>query len=147
MVINFRCSKITSLFLASKYSAISFALASSSVPCSRNSFRVSVSASSSSTSRFSRRLELSKGLRKLCIKIFLAAGEAEQIQSSVLVFLFFMFSLFLNLYSYCQSRVSFGLFGLSGEFSLGDTISFGALYPLGPFDLRGLLPLGALCPS
>ena len=43
----------TSLFLASIYSASSFCLASSNVPCSRNNFRVSVSSSSSSTSRFS----------------------------------------------------------------------------------------------
>ena len=76
---------------------------------------------------------------------FLAAGEAEQIQSSVLVFFFFFFFMFMfsfsNLYPYCQSRVSFGYLDFQG------TSPQGALYPLGPFTLWGTLPFGALCPQ
>ena len=34
----------------------------------------------------------------------------------------------------------FWLFRLSGDFSLGGTVSFGALYPM------GTLPFGVLCP-
>ena len=41
----------------------------------------------------------------------------------------------------------FWLFRLSGDFSLGGTISFGALYPLGHFTLWGPLTLGAFCPQ
>ena len=68
---------------------------------------------------------------------FLAAGEAEQIQSSVLVFSMFLFS---NLYPYCQSRVSFGYLDFQG------TSPQGALYPLGHFTLWGPLPLGSFYP-
>ena len=69
---------------------------------------------------------------------FLAAGEAEQIQLSVLVFSMF---LFLNLYPYCQSRVSFGYLDFQG------TSPYGTLYPLGHFTLWGPLTLGAFCPQ
>ena len=41
----------------------------------------------------------------------------------------------------------FWLFRLSEDFSLWGTTSFRALYPLGPFALRGPLPLGAICPQ
>ena len=86
----------------------------------------------------------------MCLKsktffTFLAAGEAEQIQSSVLVFFFFFFFMFMfsfsNLYPYCQSRVSFGYLDFQG------TSPQGALYPLGHFTLWGPLTLGAFCPQ
>ena len=70
----------------------------------------------------------------------LAAGEAEQIQLSVLVFSMFLF-LFSNLYPFCQSRVSFGYSDFQG------TSPQGALYPLGHFTLWGPLTLGAFCPQ
>ena len=41
----------------------------------------------------------------------------------------------------------FWLFRLSGDFSLGGTVSFGALYPMGHFTLWGPLPLGSFCPQ
>ena len=76
----------------------------------------------------------------------LAAGAVEQIQSSVLLFLFsFLFLLFSllfsNLYPYCQFRVSFGYLDFLG------TSPQGTLYPLGHFTLWGPLTLGAFCPQ
>ena len=61
-------SVLTSLFLASRYSCISFALASSSCPASRNNCRVDeFSASNSSTSCFSLELKWHKNATFKCL--------------------------------------------------------------------------------
>ena len=62
-------SVLTSLFLASRYSCISFALASSSCPASRNNCRVDeFSASNSSTSCFSLVLKWHKNDTFKCVQ-------------------------------------------------------------------------------
>ena len=89
---------------------------------------------------------------------FLAAGTAEQIWLSILLFFFFFSLLFSNLYPSCQNWVSFGPldyerippFGSlcpSGHFALRGTLPFGALWPSWHFDLLGTLTFGALCTS